>query len=133
MVSALRSADPAIVDAAQILREEILRAEATAEETFDALGTLLPEGIDRLRITGGFRASDDRWLPIELAAERMADALAGIRLSGDRLAARGGDEDELVEHESAMKELIGVQGAIDHGIHQPKSGEIGRASCRERV
>jgi DNA polymerase-3 subunit epsilon/ATP-dependent DNA helicase DinG len=54
----------------------------------------------------------------------MADALAGIRAAGDRLAARGGDEDELVEHESAMKELIGEQGAIEHGIHRPKPGEI---------
>jgi predicted DnaQ family exonuclease/DinG family helicase len=124
VISGLRSDDPALVDAAQIVREEILRAEATSEETFEALGMLLPEGVDRLRITGGFRASDDRWLPIELAAERMADALAGIRAAGDRLAARGGDEDELVEHESAMKELIGEQGAIEHGIHQPKPGEI---------
>ena len=123
-MTALKSDDGARADAAHDLREEIARANGTSEETFAALGTLLPEGTDRLRITGGFRASDDRWLPIELAAERMADALAGIRAAGDRLAARGGDEDELVEHESAMKELIGEHGAIDHGIHQPKPGEI---------
>ena len=54
----------------------------------------------------------------------MADALAGIRIAGDRLAERGGDEDERIEHESAMKELIGEQGAIEHGIHQPRPGEI---------
>ena len=124
VVSALRSADPSFVEAAQTLRDEIGHANSTSEETFAALATLLPEGIDRLRITGGFRASDDRWLPIELAAERMADALAGIRAAGDRLGARGGDEDEVVEHESAMKELIGEQGAIEHGIHRPKPGEI---------
>ncbi len=124
VVSALKDADPSRVEAAEHLREEIARATAVVDETFAALGTLVPEGIDRLRITGGVRASDERWLPIELAAERMADALAGIRIAGDRLAERGGDDDERLEHESAMKELIGEQGAIDHGIHQPKPGEI---------
>ena len=124
VVTAMRSDDPAQVEAAQALREEVARARGTSTETFDALGTLLPEGTDRLRITGGFRASDDRWLPIELAAERMADALAGIRAAGERLAARGGDEDELTEHESALKELIGEHGAIEHGIHRPRPGEI---------
>ena len=125
VMSALRSDDPALAEAAQAIREEIARANVTSDETFTALASLLPEGPpDRLRITGGLRASDDRWLPIELAAERMADALAGIRVAGDRLVARGGDEDELVEHESAMKELIAEHGAIEHGIHQPKPGEI---------
>ena len=124
VVSALKDEDPSRVEAAQRLREEIARANAVVDETFAALGALLPEGTDRLRITGGVRASDERWLPIELAAERMADALAGIRIAGDRLAERGGDEDERIEHESAMKELIGEQGAIEHGIHRPKPGEI---------
>ena len=124
VVSALKSDDPSRVEAAQRLREEVAHAGTVAGEAFDALGTLLPEGTDRSRITSGFRASDDRWLPIELAAERLADVLAAIRAAGDRLAARGGDEDEQSEHESAMKELIGEQGAIEHGIHQPKPGEI---------
>ncbi len=125
VMTALRSDDPSAVEAAQTLRDEVSRAADTSGETFAALAALLPDGPpDRLRITGGLRASDDRWLPIELAAERMADVLAGIRAAGDRLAARGGDEDELVEHESAMKELIGEQGAIEHGIHRPKPGEI---------
>jgi DNA polymerase-3 subunit epsilon/ATP-dependent DNA helicase DinG len=124
VVGALKSDDAARVEAAQVLREGAARAGAVADETFAALGTLLPDGTDRFRITAGFRASDDRWLPIELAAERLADVLGGIRGAGDRLAARGGDEDELSEHESAMKELIGEQGAIEHGIHQPRPGEI---------
>jgi len=124
VVSGLKAADPATVEAAQLLREEIGRATLMSDETFATLGTLLPEGTDRFRVTGGFRSSDDRWLPIELAAERMADALAGVRIGSDRLVARGGEEDELVEHESAMKELIGEQGAIEHGIHQPRPGEI---------
>ncbi len=124
VVSALKSDDPPRVDAAQLLRAEIERAGAIADETFAALGTLLPDGIDRFRITAGFRSSDDRWLPIELAAERLADVLGGIRAAGDRLLARGGDDDDQSEHESAMKELIGEQGAIEHGIHQPKPGEI---------
>ena len=131
VVSALKDADPSRVEAAQHLREEIARATAVVDETFAALATLVPEGIDRLRITGGLRAGDERWLPIELAAERMADALAAIRIAGDRLAERGGDEDERVEHESAMKELIGEQGAIEHGIHQPKPGEIAWLERRE--
>ncbi|MDQ6857646.1 MAG: exonuclease domain-containing protein [Chloroflexota bacterium] len=124
VMSALRSDDPALAELAQALRQEIERADAMSSETFDALGTLLPDGIDRLRVTSGFRASDDRWLPIELAAERLGAALAGVRSAGERLAARGGDDDELIEHESAMKELIGEQGAIDHGIHRPRPGEI---------
>ena len=125
VMTALRSDDPTLAETAQDLREETARADVASDETFAALASLLAEGPpDRLRITAGFRASDDRWLPIELAAERMADALAGIRVAGDRLVARGGDDDELVEHESAMKELIGEQGAIEHGIHQPRPGEI---------
>jgi len=124
VVGALKDDDPSRVELAAALREEIVRAHAGTEDTFEALGALLPEGIDRLRITAGLRAGDERWLPIELAAERLADALAGVRIAGERLAARGGDDDELVEHESAMKELIGEQGAIDHGIHRPAAGEI---------
>ena len=124
VVSALKSDDRPRVDAAQLLRQEVGRADAVAAETFAALGTLLPDGVDRFRITAGFRSSDDRWLPIELAAERLADVLGGIRAAGERLAARGGEDDEQSEHESAMKELIGEQGAIEHGIHQPKPGEI---------
>jgi len=124
VVAALKDSDPSRVAAAQTLREEVAGASVRSDETFAVLSALLPEGTDRQRITAGFRASDDRWLPIELAAERMADSLAGIRAAGDRLAARGGDEDELVEHDSAMKELIGEQGAIEHGIHQPRPGEI---------
>ena len=124
VVSALRSDDPARVDAAQLLRSEVARAGALAGEAFAALGTLLPQGIDRCRITTGLRAGDERWLSIELAAERFADVLGGIRGAGDRLATRGGDLDDLSEHDSAMKELIGELGAIEHGIHQPRPGEI---------
>ena len=125
VISALRSDDPGRVESAQALREEVGRAGTIADDTFSALGTLLPDGVDRFRMTAGFRASDERWLPIELAAERLADVLGAIRGAGDRLAARGSDdEDELTEHESAMKELIGEQGAIEHGIHQPQRGEI---------
>lgn len=124
VVSALTSGEPGRADAAQLLRDEISRAGAIVNETFAALGTLLPDGVDRFRMTAGFRASDERWLPIELAAERLADALGGIRGAGERLAALGGDDDEVTEHESAMKELIGEQGAIEHGIHQPQPGEI---------
>jgi len=74
-LSALRDEDPSRVETALLLREEVARASAMSEETFGALATLLPEGTDRLRITGGVRAGDDRWLPIELAAERLADCL----------------------------------------------------------
>jgi DNA polymerase-3 subunit epsilon/ATP-dependent DNA helicase DinG len=124
VTAGLRDADPARREAAQAVRDEAARAHVLADETFAALAALLPEGTDRLRITGAFRASDSRWLPVELSAERFADALAGVRLASERLDARGGEDDERIEHESALKELIGELGAIEHGIHQPRPGEI---------
>jgi len=124
VTAALRSDDSLTVEAAESLRAEIARASGFAEETFTALAALVPDDADRIRITAGLRASDERWLPVELSAERLADAFAAIRVAGERLAERGGDDDALAEHESAMKELIGEQGAISHGIHQPRPGEI---------
>jgi len=45
---------------------------------------------DGVRITAGVRASDERWLPVELAGERMGDALAGVASASDRLGALAG-------------------------------------------
>ena len=124
VVRALASDDALRVEAAHQLRDEVTRAGAAGDDTFAALASLLDDGLDRFRITAGVRSSDGRWLPIELAAERFADALGGIRGAGDRLAARGGEDDDLSEHASAMGELIGEAAAIEHAIHQPRPGEI---------
>jgi DNA polymerase-3 subunit epsilon/ATP-dependent DNA helicase DinG len=59
-----------------------------------------------------------------VTGERLADAVAGVRIAGERLAALGGDEDEVAEHTSALKELIGAQSAITHGIHDPRAAEV---------
>jgi len=126
-MTALKSDDGARADAAHDLREEIARANGTSEETFAALGTLLPEGTDRLRITGGFRASDDRWLPIELAAERMADALAGIRAAGDRL-------DDVAAHAFGRPGAMRAPPAhrAGAGAVQRPSGAAARGARRDR-
>src|SRR5204862_448862 len=95
------------------IRIEIERAYERTSEVFDALGALLvpvagpPE--ERMRITAGLRASDDRWLPVELAGERLADAIAGIAFAAERIRNLGGDEDELDELEAAMGELAAAR------------------------
>lgn len=122
--AALRGGDGAGSELAETLRSEVARAQVLAGETFAALGALLDHDRPRLRITNGIRAGDERWLGIELAAERFVDALAAIRTAGERLLARGGDEDEAAELEGALKEHIGTLGAISHGIHDPREGEI---------
>src|SRR5207248_5757701 len=96
VTSALR--DPARADPAERIRIEIERAFERTSEVFDALGALLvpvagpPE--ERMRITAGLRASDDRWLPVELAGERLADAIAGIAFAAERIRDLGGDEED---------------------------------------
>ena len=122
--SALRGNDASLSEPAQTLRAEVARAHVLADETFAALGTLLDGDRPRLRITNGIRAGDERWLGIELAAERFVDALAAIRTAGERLVARAPDEDEAAELEGALKELSGTTGAIAHAIHDPREGEI---------
>src|SRR5205085_1334285 len=126
VTSALR--DPARADPAERIRIEIERAYERTSEVFDALGALLvpvtgpPE--ERMRITAGLRASDDRWLPVELAGERLADAIAGIAFAAERIRNLGGDEDELDELEAAMGELAGARAAITRGLHDPRLSDI---------
>ena len=126
VTSALR--DPARADPAERIRIEIERAFERTSEVFDALGALLvpvagpPE--ERMRITAGLRASDDRWLPVELAGERLADAIAGIAFAAERIRNLGGDEDELDELEAAMGELAAARAAITRGLHDPRSSDI---------
>jgi predicted DnaQ family exonuclease/DinG family helicase len=126
VTSALR--DPARADPAERIRAEIERALERTAEVFDALGGLLvpvagpPE--ERMRMTAGLRASDDRWLPVELAGERLADAIAGIAFAAERIRNLGGDEDELAELEAAMGELAGARAAITRGLHDPRSSDI---------
>jgi predicted DnaQ family exonuclease/DinG family helicase len=126
VTSALR--DPARAEPAERIRAEIERALERTTEVFDALGGLLvpvdgqPE--ERMRITAGLRASDDRWLPVELAGERLADAIAGIAFAAERIRNLGGDEDGLAELEAGMGELAGARKAITRGLHAPHSSDI---------
>src|SRR5439155_4863 len=103
VTSALR--DPARAEPAERIRADVERALERTTEVFNALGTLLVPiagpAEDRIRITGGVRASDDRWLPVELAGERLADAIAGIAFAAERIRNLGGDEDELAERSPA--------------------------------
>ena len=126
VTSALR--DPARAEPAERLRAEVERALERTGEVFDALGALLVPAAgpmeERMRITAGVRASDDRWLPVELAGERLADAIAGIGFAADRIRGLGGDEDELAELESGMGELAAARAAITRGLHDPRSSDI---------
>jgi predicted DnaQ family exonuclease/DinG family helicase len=126
VASALRV--PARADPAERIRAEIERALERTSEVFDALGALLVPAAgpaeERMRITAGLRASDDRWLPVELAGERLADAIAGIAFAAERIRNLGGDEDELAELEAAMGELAGARAAITRGLHDPRSSDI---------
>src|SRR6266702_3131586 len=79
---------------------------------------------ERMRITAGLRASDERWLPVELAGERLADAIAGVAFAAERIRNLGGDEDELAELEAAMGELAGARAAITRGLHDPRLSDI---------
>jgi Rad3-related DNA helicase/DNA polymerase III epsilon subunit-like protein len=137
VTSALR--DPVRANPAEHIRAEIERALERTTEVFDALGALLvpvggpPE--ERMRITAGLRASDDRWLPVELSGERLADAIAGIAFAAERIRNLGGTggptpsgaptpEDELAELEAAMGELSAARAAITRGLHDPRSSDI---------
>ena len=115
---------------AEALRQEIDRARERTGETFTALAALLPAdapgGEDKLRITAALRASDDRWLPIELAAERLADALAAIESACASLetAATPDEEDQRDDLAGAAVEVMGARIAIARGIHAPRAGDI---------
>jgi DNA polymerase-3 subunit epsilon/ATP-dependent DNA helicase DinG len=113
-------------DAAEVVRREVSSAHERAGEVFAALGAVLdPRALeDRLRVTPGLRGSDELWLPVELAGERLADAVAGIAAAADRLATRTSDEDEQAELASALGELNGVRIAIARGIHAPRPHDI---------
>ncbi|MEK7862796.1 MAG: exonuclease domain-containing protein, partial [Chloroflexota bacterium] len=113
-------------DAAEVLRREVGAAHERATELFVALGAVLDPRArdDRLRVTGGLRASDERWLPVELAGERLADGAAGVASAAERLAARTADEDEQAELASAVSELTGMRIAIARGIHAPRASDI---------
>ena len=114
------------VDAAEDVRREIATARERAGELFAALATVVDPGADsdRLRITPGLRGSDERWLPVELAGERMGDAVAGVGAAADRLATRTSDPDEQAELQSAVGELGGIRSAIDRGIHAPRPHDV---------
>ncbi len=113
---------------AETLRAEIDQARERAAETFAALAALLPAegGEDRMRITPALRASDDRWLPVELAAERLADSLQAVLSSCERLEARATPDEEDVRDElaGAAVEIMGTRLAIARGIHETRANDI---------
>ena len=112
---------------AEDVRREIASAHERGAEVFAALAAVLePLGPteDKLRVTAGVRASDERWLPVELASERLADALAGIAVAAERLRSATSDEDDEADLASALGDLGGVQLALSRGVHQPRSGDI---------
>ena len=124
VTSALRD-DRAVT--AEELRREIASAHERGGDVFAALAAVLePLGPteDKLRVTAGVRASDERWLPVELASERLADALAGISVAAERLRSQTADEDEEADLKSALGELGGVQLALSRGVHKPRGGDI---------
>jgi len=124
VTSALRD-ERAVV--AEDVRREIASAHERGGEVFAALAAVLePLGPteDKLRVTAGVRASDERWLPVELASERLADALAGIAVAAERLRSVTSDEDDEADLASALGDLGGVQQALSRGVHQPRSGDI---------
>ena len=114
----------------EAVRAEVDRARSAVDETFALLVAVLPTrapgGEDKLRITSAFRASDDRWLPVELAGERLADALAGTIAACDRLGAQASPDEEDMRDElaSAALEVAGNRTAIARGIHDPRAGDI---------
>jgi len=110
---------------AETLRREVASAHERAAEVFAALRGLAREaGAGRLRITRGLRARDDAWLPVELAGERLADALAAIAVAAERLAAASEDEDAAAELAGATAELARARTAIVRGIHSPEEGDV---------
>jgi predicted DnaQ family exonuclease/DinG family helicase len=112
---------------AEEVRREIGSAHERGGEVFASLAAVLePLGPteDKLRITAGVRASDEQWLPVELASERLGDALAGIAVAAERLRSVTSDEDEEADLASALGELGGVQLALSRGVHRPRGGDI---------
>lgn len=113
-------------DVAETVRREVATAHERAGEVFAALDAVLDPRAqeDRLRVTSGLRGSDERWLPVEVAAERLGDSVAGVAAAAERLAARSTDEDEQAELASAVAELGGIRIAISRGIHAPRPHDI---------
>jgi predicted DnaQ family exonuclease/DinG family helicase len=112
---------------AEEVRREIASAHERGGEIFAALAAVLqPLGPteDKLRVTAGVRASDEQWLPVELASERLGDALAGIAVAAERLRSVTADEDDEADLASALGDLGGVQVALKRGVHQPRGGDI---------
>ena len=115
---------------AETLREEVDRARERTGETFTALATLLPQdapgGEEKLRITQALRASDDRWLPVELAAERLADSLAAIESACAAVEEHATlEEDDLRDDlAGAAVEVMGARIAIARGVHSARAGDI---------
>ena len=124
VLAGLRSGEQPRIDAAETLRGEVALAHERAAEAFATFRLPLAPPEERVRVTAGLRASDELWLPVELAAARLDDALAGAQIAAQRLGDLGGDEDDVLELASAAKELSGARSAIGRGIHESRTGDI---------
>lgn len=120
---------------ASAVRAEAERAEEAIGETFRALAGLMPAAPhergyeDRRRITDGVRRSAE-WLAVELAAERLRDALAGEGAAAERMVAadalvagEGGREDA-VELEAATAELRAAETALGRVAHAYRPSDV---------
>ncbi|MFN2519541.1 MAG: helicase C-terminal domain-containing protein [Candidatus Limnocylindria bacterium] len=118
--------DPDLAETAAHMRNECAGALERTAETFGTLGDLVPRAgmEDRLRVTAGLRASDELWLPVELAAERLGDSLAEVIAAGERLAARAADEDRAADLVSGAAELSRAKSGLARAVHQPRPGDI---------
>ena len=117
------------------VRAEAERAEEAIGETFDALARLMPTAPhergyeDRRRITDAVRMSAE-WLAVELAAERLGDALDGTcaaaerRVANESLVSEEGAREDAVELETATQELRVVEGALGHVAHAYRTSDI---------
>jgi predicted DnaQ family exonuclease/DinG family helicase len=114
------------------VREEAERGAAAIAETFAALSLLVPPAEargyeDRLRVTDATRSTQE-WLAVELAAERLRDALAGTAAAGERLVVNVGDldgaADPAMEMAVAVRALRDTEAAIGRAVHTYRPSEI---------
>jgi predicted DnaQ family exonuclease/DinG family helicase len=116
-----------IAEVAQ-LRDEAERASVAADETFAALGRVMPppeaRGFeDRARVSDVTRGGPE-WLAAELGAERLRDGLAGTTAAAERLLAHGADDDVAAETEAAVRELRDADAALERAVHAYRPSEI---------
>ncbi len=130
LVSAIARLEPESESLARV-GAEADRAFAAIDETFAALAALMPppeeRGFeDRRRVTEGLRTGNE-WLAVEMAAERLRDALAAVVAAGERLlsfAVPTELAEAAVELEAALQRLREADVAIQRCIHAPRGTDV---------